>query len=146
MSVDADPHNAIAMPEDLRVGVPTLDRQHLELDRLLRELEAGLQGGAASLELADRIQVLQALAEEHYETEEAVMAAYAYPHLGPHHAEHEALLERIHSEFQVFLAPNPPLIQGFIQDIRQVFHQHVRRVDQDYATYLRDHVGYRPLA
>lgn len=145
MTPDPAPSSAISWPDDLLVGVPTLDQQHWELNCLLWELETAFQLNATAHDMADRIQVLQALAEEHWETEEAVMAAYGYPHLEPHRAEHEALLERIHGQMQIFLAPDAPPLQRFILEIRQAFHQHVRQVDQDYAAYLRDTLGYKPL-
>lgn len=145
MPMDAVPSSPMQPPEDLQVGVPTLDRQHRQLDCLLWELETALRMEAAAPDLAEQIQMLQALAEEHYETEEAVMAAYGYPHLEPHRAEHEALLERIHSQLHLFLSPEGPPLQTLIAEVRRAFHKHVREVDQEYAAYLRETLGFKAL-
>jgi len=80
---------------------------------------------------------LQCLVTEHFETEEAVMETGCYPHLGPHRAEHEAVVERLRELQRVHSEPNGPPLAGMIRQAREMLLSHVRDVDMDYAEHLR---------
>lgn len=145
MTPDPAPSSAISWSDDLNTGVTVLDDQHRLLDRVLQSLLQTLESRSQTRDVAARLEQLQSLAEEHFATEEALMEVYGYPHLGPHRAEHEALVEHLRGQLQAFLAPEAPPLELLILEVRRIFHQHVRQVDQDYATYLRDTLGYKPL-
>lgn len=145
MTPDAAPSSATPWPDDLATGVTVLDDQHRLLDRVLQSLLQTLEGRAQGRDVAARLEQLQCLAEEHFATEEALMEVYGYPHLAPHRAEHEALVEHLRGRLQAFLAPEAPPLQLLILEVRRTFHQHVRQVDQDYAAYLREALGFKPV-
>ncbi len=132
-------------PPELDTGVPALDEQHRLLDRILSSLIQTLQVQAFPRDLGARIEQLLCLVDEHFATEEAVLETCAYPHLGPHRAEHEVLVERMRG-LQRFYAESdaPPLVE-MVQQAREMLRTHVREVDQDYAAYLSQALGFKPL-
>lgn len=134
-----------AWPPELDTGVPVLDEQHRLLDRVLVSLFQSLQGEGPLRDLAARIHQLQCLVEEHFATEEAVMETCAYPHLGPHRAEHEHQVERLRSLQARFTEPGAPPLTEMVQQVREMLLIHVRDVDRDYAEHLRQALGYKPL-
>jgi hemerythrin-like metal-binding protein len=134
-----------AWPGELDTGVSVLDEQHRLIDRVLVSLHQTLQVWDVPRDLVDRIDQLQCLVEEHFATEEAVMETCAYPHLGPHRAEHEALVERLR-ELQIrYSRPDAPPLVELVQLVREMLLAHVRYVDLDYAEYLRQAIGFRPI-
>lgn len=128
---------AVSWPAELDTGVPILDEQHRLLDRVLLSLCQTLQVNATPRDLAARIEQLQCLVMEHFETEEAIMEAGGYPHLGPHRAEHEVVVERLRELYRVHSEPNGPPLLGMIHQAREMLLSHVRTVDLDYAEHLR---------
>ncbi len=132
-------------PAELDTGVPVLDEQHRLLDRVLLSLHQTLQGKVPPRDLAARIDQLLCLVEEHFATEEAVMDTCAYLHLGPHRAEHEALVERMHELMLIYSQPDAPALGALVERIRDMLRIHVRDVDLDYAEHLRQALGFKPL-
>lgn len=65
------------------------------------------------------------------------METGGYPHLGPHRAEHEAVVERLRELQRVHSEPNGPPLVGMIRQAREMLLSHVRDVDMDYAEHLR---------
>jgi hemerythrin len=129
-------------PPELDTGVPVLDEQHHLLDRMLVSLYQTLQSGTPR-DLAARFEQLQCLMEEHFATEEAVMETCAYPHLGPHRAEHEVQVERIRELLHRFTEPGAPPLYEMVRLAREWLMIHVRDVDQDYAEHLRQALGFK---
>jgi len=135
----------VSWPVELDTGVPVLDEQHRLLDRVLLSLHQTLLAGGPLRDLSARIDQLQCLMEEHFATEEAVMETCAYPHLGPHRAEHEVIVERLRDLQRIFTGPGAPPLVEMVLRVRQMLLIHVRDVDQDYAEFLREALGYRSL-
>ncbi len=131
-------------PPELDTGVSVLDEQHHLLNRALLSLHQTLLSQTPR-DLAARIDHLQSLALEHFATEEAVMEACGYPHLGPHRAEHEVLVERLREMQRRYAEPGAPPLAEMILLARELLLAHVREVDRDYAEHLREALGYRPL-
>lgn len=100
---------------------------------------------SAPRDLAARFEQLQCLIEEHFATEEAVMETCAYPHLGPHRAEHQVQVERIRELQRRFSEPGSPPLTEMIRQARELLMIHVRDVDQDYAEHLRQALGFKAL-
>lgn len=134
-----------AWPGELDTGVSVLDEQHRLIDRVLVSLEQTLLAKEAPRDLGARIEQLQCLVEEHFATEEAVMETCAYPHLGPHRAEHGVLVERLRELHGRYIRPDAPPLLELVHLAREMLLAHVRFVDLDYAAYLREALGFRPL-
>lgn len=79
--------------QDLSLGIPDLDAQHLEMDRhvgLLHDVRDGRR--------EDLTAVLDGIREcmsRHFASEEAVMARASDPTLVAHHARHRDFMERL---------------------------------------------------
>jgi len=132
-------------PTELETGVPILDEQHRLLDRVLLSLHQSLKGTQPPRDLGARVDQLQCLAQEHFATEEAVMETCAYPHLQPHRAEHGVFVERLHEMLRLYSRPEAPTLVELVERIREMLLIHVRDVDLDYADYLRESLGFKPL-
>jgi len=132
-------------PADLDTGIPVLDEQHRLLDRVLLSLCQTLQCNSLPRDVGARIDQLQCLLEEHFATEEAVMETCGYPHLGPHRAEHEVIVDRLRELQHRYAEPESPPLGEMVRSAREMLLVHVREVDLDYAEHLRQALGFKPL-
>jgi hemerythrin len=78
----------------LELGVPEIDAQHRELFARLAGFDAALAAGDVA-EVARTFAFLRDYAVVHFEAEERIMRAAAYPKLEAHRALHRAFVERL---------------------------------------------------
>lgn len=83
--------------EDLTVGLPEVDAQHQELIRLINDLDDAIKQRQGAKALAVLIDRLVDYAKYHFATEERLMAALNYQHMGDHIREHELFADRVMS-------------------------------------------------
>lgn len=81
--------------DEYRVGVEQIDTEHRFLFALINEFHDSYQGGRSKRDLLQVLQRLVAYAEQHFQNEEALMAASEYPRLEGHHGLHEKLVASI---------------------------------------------------
>jgi hemerythrin len=85
---------AIRWTRKLSVGIADVDAQHKELFRRARAFADGLSG-RSRLEVGLLLSYLRAYAVTHFDEEEEVMRAAAYPGLKRHKAEHDRFMRDI---------------------------------------------------
>ena len=81
--------------EDLAVGLPEVDAQHRELIKLINALDDAIKQRQGAKALAVLIDRLVDYAKYHFATEERLMAAHNYQHMGDHIREHEFFADKV---------------------------------------------------
>lgn len=118
---------AITWDPSLTIGVPEIDRQHVELfDRLDRLLEAARTGRTAE-EVGKLLGYLGDYVIDHFGAEEALMSARGYPGLAAHQAEHRHFEGELQALLHEYLDDGATLLL-------------VVRVNAKVTTWLREHI------
>lgn len=118
---------AITWDPSLNLGVPEIDRQHVELfDRLDRLLEAA-RTGQTEEQVGKLLGYLGDYVVDHFGAEEALMTTRRYPGLAAHAAEHRRFVD----EFQA-------LLREYLEDGATLLL--VVRVNAKVTAWLREHI------
>jgi hemerythrin-like metal-binding protein len=81
--------------DNLSVGVPVLDRDHKHLIQLLNRLHFMVFAGDDRGAIADIIAELVHYTQGHFEREETMMQACAFPGFEPHREMHRRMVEQL---------------------------------------------------
>lgn len=129
-------HPWITLDAEHLLGEPEIDHQHLELVRILNELNDAVRNNDAPEEVAKLFDTMVSYAELHFAVEEQLMEKYAYPERGVHKNEHRRLIEEAH-----YLKEN--LAQGgellVLQSLKDWLLAHTYHVDKPFVEYLQRH-------
>lgn len=117
-------------------GIAPLDRQHGQIHRALSNLCETLQVHPADFALTQRVQHLLGLAEEHFSSEEELMAGMDYPGFLLHRSKHRLMLVRARHRIQRSLEAGDPPPRELAQEILAAFSLHIQRVDMEFAAFL----------
>ena len=80
---------------EFRIGVESVDHEHKELIALINDLHETMQGGGTHDEITETLGEIYANISAHFALEERLMRDARFPDLGPHKADHEALLDQL---------------------------------------------------
>lgn len=139
---------AISWDPSLAVGVPAIDRQHVELfDRLDRLLEAARAGRSAA-EVGRLLGFLEDYVVTHFGAEEGLMEARGYPELAAHRAEHARFADDLAALLREFLDDGATtlLVVHVNARVTAWLREHIYRADQALGRFLADPAGAHPLA
>ena len=111
--------NLVKWSPAVSVNVRQIDDQHKKLVNIVNYLYSEMQvgNGIASLEMV--LPTLINLTAEHFAYEEKMMLAKGYPAFASHKAEHESLLEQIHTlQIKLRCEPHvaPTMTMNFLRD------------------------------
>lgn len=81
--------------EDLAVGHGAVDDDHKRILACIARLHAAFQLGDGDAALADGLALIVDYSERHFEREERMLAAAAYPHLDHHRARHQSFRDYV---------------------------------------------------
>ncbi len=85
----------IEWTEEYGVGVRELDDQHRQLVDIVNKFEEALQRGRGSRQVSVILNDLIGYTQEHFATEERLLAAAGYPQLKLHQSQHRQLLQKV---------------------------------------------------
>jgi hemerythrin-like metal-binding protein len=122
--------------EEHSVGVSVFDQEHQRLAALMSQIHASLQTNHDRGKAQRLLESFIAMAQEHFDHEERIMANIDYPDLAAHAAEHEALMEQAKAMFQRVQHGNISAltIPGFLKT--WLIH-HMQQTDRKYAAHMR---------
>lgn len=80
---------------EYETGVAVIDEQHRNLVEIINRFEEALQKGKASRQANQILNDLTGYTQEHFATEERLMAEAGYPHLKTHQSQHRQLLQKV---------------------------------------------------
>jgi len=130
----------------IAVGHPVIDQQHQELFARADLLLEAMQQGRASAELGQLFEFLRSYVQEHFGSEERLMAAKSYPAIGVHKAQHAEFVRRLEEDLTAFKAKGP--IASVVLDVKDLIRgwlvNHVSTVDVKLAAFLKAKAAVRP--
>ena len=87
--------NKIAWSKDLAVGVAEIDEQHQQWIQRLNDVAAAIAAHKGPVQLGQTLAFLADYTQQHFATEEKLMAAAKYPGLKTQLAQHKELTETL---------------------------------------------------
>ena len=122
---------------DYEVGVAQIDREHHGLFDLINEYHEAHSGGACDREIALVLNRLVAYAEEHFQHEEALMSASAYPLLEAHRELHGKLAQTVFAINERLAVDAARAGAEILPFVKNWLVEHIVRNDMDVADFLR---------
>jgi hemerythrin len=124
--------------ETLSVGVSQLDAQHKRMIDMINSLLGSSDEPHSLLETAGEILArMTEYAEEHFDTEESLMAKHGYPGLAQHKEEHIAFRRKT-ADFCFSAMQDPDAIGSEILPyLREWWTQHILVTDMKYREFFR---------
>lgn len=129
---------AIEWQDDLVLGIPEIDEQHQEMFRRFAAFSDACQEEQGREQLMELLSFMQLYAQNHFASEERLMAEYAYPGADEqklHHAQFKRDLEEFAEKVsaggptqELALSVKGKLIRWLIQHIRELDRQMVEFV------------------
>lgn len=126
------------LPDDVRLSVPRMDREHAEILQAAAELRFALNSSLQNTQLLTRL--LDEFAEAaagHFASEEDMMQAGGYQGWRAHASEHKRLLEQIIDVKTGFAAGaiNPCGTLALFVEVWTT--QHIQRSDRHFAEFVK---------
>ncbi len=121
---------------DCSVGVPELDLQHIQLFRLVAQLQERVETGQSGRALADAFTALAHYARTHFAAEETVMREAGFPGAGEHAAEHERFGRKVGYFARSLQLGKPGVGREVVEYLHSWLVDHVRSRDRAYALHL----------
>lgn len=123
--------------DSLVVGHPRIDADHKKLVALVCRLYEAMQAGQGNAVCARILGDLIAYTKTHFEMEEALMAANAYPRLAEHKAQHAKLVHDV-MEFKARLdAGSTALTVALFKFLKDWLSNHIKGSDHLLVEALR---------
>lgn len=126
----------LSWSDDYLIGNDTIDGEHRELFRLINDFHSRWSERQERRDIAQVLNQLVQYAEQHFQDEEAIMAAAGYPGLGDHQEVHERLFETIFRLHQEYAENNLRLVQDTMKFMRNWLVEHIVNNDYDFRDFL----------
>ncbi len=122
---------------DYEIGVKQVDAEHRKLFDLVNEYHDKHLHGANRKEIERILNSLVAYAEEHFQSEEAIMEQYGYPRLEDHRKQHADLFISIFDITQKLLDEPAKADRETLSFLRKWLRDHIVQDDVDIGQFLR---------
>lgn len=127
--------------ESLSVHDTLIDHDHQELITLVNELHDAADLDLDYLSLSSILRRLAKYTQEHFQREEALMCAHAYPNFEAHKEQHRKLLERV-TDLQRELDKARSLVALETAELLKFWlTSHILLSDKQFADTLHPHAG-----
>ena len=118
-------------------GIQVVDDQHHELFALVERLRVSVQKGTPPEETRALLVDLVSATEQHFMTEEAIMASALYPDLAQHVAEHASMLTSLY-ELRAKFQENPQALALMVPTFMDGWlRHHISDGDFGFITFLK---------
>ncbi len=128
----------IQWDESFSVGVAQMDREHKRIidmiNLLLRDPEADVSSETVS-EILTRI---TKYAQEHFATEEGLMAQHGYPELSSHKEKHRAFRKKAVSFCLAAMDGQPSVPADVLHYLKEWWTQHILTVDMRLSSFYKE--------
>lgn len=122
--------------EGAELGLEVMDGEHAAQIRLLESFEKGLRDGRSRDDLSIVLDRLVEFTNLHCMSEEMLMQQHAYPGLGAHVKEHDALLEQVRKMQGGFDAGDQTMTVAELTALRAWLIDHIKTKDLAFILYL----------
>lgn len=125
--------------ERFSVGVKTVDDQHIVLFEILNDLHDAMKKGQAQSVTGPLLRKLVDYTRHHFSSEEAKMAAVAYPGLAAHREKHRDLIQQVEQFIARFERSDIMLGVDLFNFLRDWLTTHIQKTDKEYGPWLIQH-------
>lgn len=118
-------------------GIPIIDEQHKRLFLAIEQVQEAVAQGRPKDEIRGFVQSLMAHTQEHFRTEEAIMAHHGFPALLAHIREHELLIEKLEELNHRFEETEHSMALMVATFMGGWLRHHISEGDFTYAQYIK---------
>lgn len=128
----------IAWNESFSVGVGLLDHQHARILGVVDLLLSHPGADVGDEVISEALTRLTRYAQEHFQTEEELLAEHGYPDLGAQKAAHAAYRRRLVAFCGETMAAMPSLPEELLLYGRDWWERHILQQDMKYRSFLTE--------
>jgi hemerythrin len=118
------------------VSLLLLHEQHLQLYRLVEELDSSIAAGVRECLLGSTLEALDEYTKVHFRDEEELMLIHGYHSVGAHRAEHNALAMKLVVARQEYEAGKNDVLASLMQYLHSWLTNHIEGWDREFHQFL----------
>src|SRR5574338_95029 len=122
----------------LRVGVPSMDEEHLRQLRLLNDLKTAVRAEADDSLIYSLLHELVETTDLHFISEQLAMKLHAYEACEAHLQEHQRLMHEVQNLKQNLATGTAADKANFIESLRTWLVVHIQPADKALGEYLNE--------
>ncbi len=127
----------ITWTDDLALGIPIIDAQHKQLCNYINQLHTAMQNKANERILADLLHKLSEYTVSHFQAEEKIFSATAYPDTQRHKETHVKFVNKL-LDFKKQLSSGSAVLSMQLLDfLKDWLIKHIMGTDTQYITYVK---------
>ena len=120
-------------------GNTLIDGQHKEIIEKINKLVNTCENGTCQIESVKMLDYLADYTEKHFQEEEALQEAVAYPGLEEHkkrHDEFRVAVKELHEMLEEEEGPSPRFVKAVQENVIDWLYRHIKGFDSSVATYI----------
>ena len=129
---------AIQWSEELSVKIPSIDKQHQILIKLINKLHDAIDSGNTRQVLKVILTELTRYTEAHFIYEETLFTLHEYPESDKHKRSHEKLFAKV-EHFKQALDRDEDIYAELVEFLNSWLYHHILEEDMGYAEHLVKH-------
>jgi hemerythrin len=110
------------------------DDEHQKIFAMVNDLHANVGSDRSSV--GSKLDALIAFVAKHFQTEESLMKAHAYPDFDTHKAAHDALVSTCLDLQKKFKAGEAEITPSTTEFVKDWLYSHIPAIDKNYGPYL----------
>ncbi|MBT7943981.1 MAG: hemerythrin family protein [Alphaproteobacteria bacterium] len=129
----------ILWTNDYRVGIDSLDADHIMIFSLINHIDESHLSGADEAAIGEILKVLINRAVAHFNREEMLMKKNGYPEIDAHAEEHRRILEELGVLYEAYQdSPSSAISAEIVKLLSAWLEDHVLETDMQYRSYLSE--------
>jgi hemerythrin len=130
--------NGFPWQDSYSISVPEIDEQHKNLFAIADTLYRAALAREAHLNLSELLDKLLASSQQHFATEERLMASSGFPHYAQHKKQHDLFVGKAVSLRQEFEAGEADLAGEVLPFLSRWMSHHITHVDRVLGPHLHN--------
>jgi hemerythrin len=130
--------NGFAWQDSYSISVPEIDEQHRKLFAIADTLYRATLAREAHQNLSELLGQLLAASQQHFATEERLMASSAFPHFAQHKRQHDLFVGKAVSLRQEFESGEADLSGKVLPFLSRWMSHHITNVDRVLGPHLNN--------
>ncbi len=129
----------IQWSDDLSVHIPSIDRQHQTLIKLINKLDEAIRNDNGKMVLKVILTELTRYTQVHFIYEEALFDMHGYTESENHKKAHEKLFERVEYFNKELNKHHDDIYDELLAFLNDWLYSHILKQDMAYSKHLVDH-------
>jgi len=127
----------VAWSEKLCVGIQQVDDEHQKLVQVLNQLDEAMRNGKGTRVMSEILAELILYTQEHFTSEEGLMAESDYPKMKLHKAQHRQLVEKVVKLQQKFEKSGKRITKEMMEFLTYWLTNHILVDDMAFAAHYK---------